>query len=48
MKTGEIINVFYNERPVGTLAITANHMAAFEYCDSWIDTGFSISPFHCL
>ena len=20
-------------------------MAAFEYCDSWIDTGFSISPF---
>ena len=45
MKTGEIINVFYNERPVGTLAITANHMAAFEYCDSWIDTGFSISPF---
>ena len=45
MKTGEIINVFYNERPVGTLAITANHMVAFEYCDSWIDTGFSISPF---
>ena len=34
MKTGEIINVFYNERPVATLAITANHMAAVEYCDS--------------
>lgn len=45
MKTNKIINVFYRERLVGTLAMTSNKKIAFEYCDSWIENGFAISPF---
>lgn len=29
---------------VGTLALTANHLAAFEYDPEWILNGFSVSP----
>ena len=43
MKTGEIINVFYNERPVGTLAITANHIAT-----AGLIQDFQSALFHCL
>lgn len=39
------INVYYHDRPVGTLAETANHRIAFAYADSWLNTGFAISPF---
>ena len=30
---------------VGTLALTPDHKAAFEYSDDWLEKGFSISPF---
>lgn len=37
--------VYYQKTLVGTLAITASKLVAFEYDDKWIETGFSISPF---
>ena len=30
---------------VGTLAMTADHKAAFQYSEEWIENGFPISPF---
>ncbi len=39
------VNVFYNERKVGTLARYQNYLTAFEYDSDWIADGFSISPF---
>lgn len=39
------LHVLYHDRPVGTLAMTPEHRAAFQYCDAWIEHGFSISPF---
>ncbi|WP_448902412.1 type II toxin-antitoxin system HipA family toxin [Eubacterium sp.] len=45
MKQDNKINVFYEEKLVGTLAMTSNQKVAFEYCDSWLKSGFPISPF---
>lgn len=45
MNNYKALNVFLNGHMVGTLAITADHLVAFEYTQEWIDTGFSISPF---
>lgn len=39
------LQVFYEERLVGTLAITNHKKIAFEYDDQWIEAGFAISPF---
>lgn len=39
------LDVFYHDRPVGTLALHQNRLAAFEYDSDWIADGFSISPF---
>lgn len=39
------LDVFYHDRPVGTMALYQNRLAAFEYTDEWITDGFSISPF---
>ena len=39
------LDVFYNDRHVGTMALYRNRQAAFEYSDDWIADGFSISPF---
>ncbi|MDE7247151.1 MAG: type II toxin-antitoxin system HipA family toxin [Lachnospiraceae bacterium] len=39
------LDVFYHDRPVGTLALYQNRLAAFEYDSDWIMDGFSISPF---
>lgn len=39
------LNVFYNDREVGTLALYQNRLAAFEYASDWLADGFSISPF---
>lgn len=39
------LDVFYHDRPVGTLALHQNRLAAFEYDSDWITDGFSISPF---
>ena len=39
------LEVRMNETPVGTLALTSNHVVAFQYNQQWIASGFSISPF---
>ena len=39
------LEVFYQERRVGTMALYQNRLAAFEYDNDWIAEGFSISPF---
>ena len=39
------VDVFLDEKPVGTLAETAEHRVAFAYADSWLENGFAISPF---
>ena len=39
------LQVFYNEKKVGTLALIKNNIVAFEYDSNWITNGFSISPF---
>ena len=45
MKTNKKLQVYYHDRLVGTLALTADRQAAFAYSDEWIEKGFSISPF---
>ena len=39
------LDVFYHDRPVGTMALYQNRLAAFEYSSDWLKNGFSISPF---
>ena len=39
------IEVIYKSRLVGRLALTKDHLCAFEYSTEWISSGFSISPF---
>lgn len=39
------IEVRYDNRPVGRLALTKEGLCAFEYSSEWLGTGFSISPF---
>ena len=45
MRQNNALQVYYDERFVGTLAMTADHKAAFQYDDEWLENGFSISPF---
>lgn len=45
MSQDNMLQVWYNERIVGTLAMTANHKVAFQYSEEWLENGFSISPF---
>lgn len=45
MKTNKQLGVYYQNDLVGTLALTSERKAAFEYSASWIENGFSISPF---
>ena len=39
------VEVFYNDRSVGRLALTKERLCAFEYSADWLSSGFSISPF---
>lgn len=39
------IEVVYDNKLVGRLALTKEELCAFEYSAEWINTGFSISPF---
>ena len=39
------IEVIYNNRLVGRLALTKDGLCAFEYSAEWLSIGFSISPF---
>ncbi len=45
MNKNKSLSVMFGDKKVGTLAIAANHLVAFEYEDEWIRNGFSISPF---
>jgi serine/threonine-protein kinase HipA len=45
MKTNKSLQVCYNERLVGVLALGKDRRVAFEYDNNWLDEGFSISPF---
>lgn len=45
MKEIKVLNVYYKETPVGKMAMTRDGKAAFEYEESWLDSGFPISPF---
>ena len=38
------IEVIYNNRQVGRLALTKAGLCAFEYSAEWLNSGFSISP----
>ena len=39
------VDVFLNDRQVGTLAETTDHLVAFAYTEDWIRDGFAVSPF---
>lgn len=39
------IEVIYDDRQVGRLALTGEGLCAFEYSAEWLNAGFSISPF---
>ncbi len=45
MNKSKSLQVFYNEKKVGTLALMKNNIVAFEYDSNWVTNGFSISPF---
>lgn len=45
MSRNNYLNVCFRGDLVGTLAMTPEHKAAFEYDNEWIKNGFSISPF---
>ncbi len=49
MKKIDRLKIFFNnglqKHLVGTLALYKNRFAAFAYSDSWLEKGFSISPF---
>lgn len=38
------VKVLYRSREVGILSCTLNGLAAFQYSEEWLDSGFSISP----
>ena len=39
------VDVYLDDRLVGTLAETADRRVAFAYSDAWLESGFAISPF---
>jgi serine/threonine-protein kinase HipA len=41
-----VIEVFWDTDKVGKIALTSNHLCAFEYDASYLQKGTSISPFH--
>ena len=45
MKPNNALQVLYDGRLVGTLAMTVDHKAAFQYSEEWLEHGFPISPF---
>jgi len=45
METYRTLEVFFSGERVGTLALYQGRLAAFEYAESWLLNGFSISPF---
>ena len=45
MRQDNALQVYYDKKFVGTLAMTADHKVAFQYSEEWLEDGFSISPF---
>ena len=45
MRQDKALQVLFEDRLVGTLALTADHKAAFEYAEEWLEKGFSVNPF---
>ena len=45
MKENGTLQVLYDGKVVGNLALMAGRKIAFEYSEEWMETGFSISPF---
>lgn len=45
MRRDNSLQVYYQDRCVGTLAMTASHKAAFQYSEQWLEEGFPISQF---
>ena len=39
MRQNNALQVYYDERLVGTLAMPADHKAAFQYDDEWLCSG---------
>lgn len=44
MKINNMLYVLMDDRKIGTLATTSDHLVAFEYDVDWLRDGFSISP----
>lgn len=44
MNNKKQLEVYINQKHVGTLAENKDHLMAFEYSDEWVRSGFSISP----
>lgn len=45
MRRSRTLQVLYDGRLVGNLAITSGRKVAFQYSEEWLETGFAISPF---
>ena len=45
MSETKTLQVMYDEKLVGTLAMASGHKVAFQYREEWLEDGFSISPF---
>ena len=45
MSETKTLQVMYDEKLVGTLAMASEHKVAFQYSEEWLEDGFSISPF---
>ena len=45
MNQSNYLHVYFKNDLVGTLAMTPDHKAAFEYSNGWLKNGFPISPF---
>lgn len=45
MKSVNTLDVYYQEKKVGTLAKAGKSNIAFSYDSNWLNTGFAISPF---
>ena len=43
MKEDNVLQVYYEEKRVGILALTADHKAAFQYDEKWLENGFFLS-----
>ncbi|GAA6265919.1 hypothetical protein [Blautia sp. HCN-1074] len=39
MSRDNVLQVFYDEKLVGTLAMTAEYKTAFQYCEEWLENG---------